>query len=96
MYKCFVDSGDHNKQKRALSETYFKQINQAYMSLKTKPQRQAYNRYLVNHMKRHSEFSAANNNIDYLPKNKRNRLSLIEAMKVMLWPIAPKQRGHNG
>ena len=69
---------DRNPHNRKKSEAHFIAIGKAYAMLKTKPQRDAYNRHLL-------KLKAANTN--KAPAVRKKKDNLFSALREILWPF---------
>lgn len=78
---------DRNPRTRQKSAQYFTRINRAYTCLRTKPQRQAYNRSLRKYI---AEATPAAN------ENMKNTHGFLPAIKEILWPFASAGEAHHG
>ena len=88
---------DKNKHKnKKLVEQRFKMINRAYVHLKTKPQREAYARFIKQRIMRERAMVARNAVTTTKPpvartQNKKRTSGFLVLLKEVLWPFVPAQ-----
>lgn len=78
---------DRNPRNRAQAQHMFVLINRAYTLLKTKPQRMAYNRYLLKLSSQHDPCLHRNDNII---------LGTLANIREILWPFALNAGARHG